>query len=128
VRAELQHVLTAAKELPAEELPRLLGELEEIRCTAMARLAAPVSTPLQSDELLDVDEAARRLGTSKDYLYRHHANLPFARRMGRSLRFSALGIEKYIRQHCPLDSNTARSYISPVVEGGPRYDKTNGGG
>ncbi len=115
MRAELQHVLTAAKELPAEDLPRLLGELEEIRCTAIARLTAPASTAPQSDELLDVDEAARRLGTSKDYLYRHHARLPFTRRMGRSLRFSALGIEKYIRQPSHLDSKKAHGFTSPVV-------------
>ena len=115
MRAELQYVLTAAKELPAEELPRLLGELEEIRCTAMARLSAPASTTSKSDELLDVAEAAHRLGISKDYLYRHHARLPFTRRMGRGLRFSALGIEKYIRQHCPLDSKKANGYTSPVV-------------
>jgi predicted DNA-binding transcriptional regulator AlpA len=116
MRAELQHVLTAAKELPAEDLPRLLGELEEIRCTAMARLTAPTFASPQSDELLDIDETARRLGTSKDYLYRHHARLPFTRRMGRSLRFSALGIEKYIRQRCPLDSKKANSYTRPIVE------------
>lgn len=115
MRAELQNVLAAAKELPTEQLPRLLGDLEEIRCTAMARLTAPPPTAPQLDELLDVDEAAHRLGTSKDYLYRHHALLPFTRRIGRSLRFSTLGIEKYIRQHCPIDSKTAKHY-PPVVE------------
>ena len=34
MRDELQFVLRAARELPAEQLPRLLGELEEVRCTA----------------------------------------------------------------------------------------------
>src|SRR5437762_3418847 len=115
MRTELLYVLTAAKELPAEELPRLLGELEEIRCTAMARLTAPASAASKLDELLDVVEAAFRLGISKDYLYRHHARFPFTRRMGRSLRFSALGIEKYIRQRCPLDSTKASGYTSSVV-------------
>lgn len=127
MRNELQTALVAARELPADELPRLLGDLEEIRCTAMSRLTAPVLSPPQSDELLDVNEAARRLGTSKDYLYRHHARLPFTRRMGRNLRFSALGIENYIRQQCPIDSKTAMRYIPPVVTGGPRHDKTTAG-
>jgi excisionase family DNA binding protein len=116
MRDEFQNVLRAARELPVDALPRLLGDLEEIRATAMARLTAPVPAASQLDELLDVDEAARRLGTSKDYLYRNHARLPFTRRIGRSLRFSALGIEKYIRQHCPLDSNTAHRYTPPIVE------------
>ena len=97
MRDELQSALSAARQLPPEELPKLLGELEEIRCTAMARLSA-VPVAALPEELLDVDEAARRLGMSKDYLYRHHARLPFARRIGRSLRFSARGIEDYIRQ------------------------------
>ncbi len=116
MRAELQLVLTAAKELPAEELPRLIGELEEIRCTAMARLTMHAPNAPQSDELLDVGQAAHRLGISKDYLYRHHARLPFTRHIGRGLRFSALGIEKYIGQRSPIDSKTATGYTPPVAE------------
>jgi predicted DNA-binding transcriptional regulator AlpA len=111
MRAELQYVLTAAKELPAEELPRLLGELEEIRCTAMARLTAPTLTPQQSDELLNTAEAAQRLGISKDFLYRNHRDFSFTRRVGRRLLFSALGIEKYIKQQVRIDSKAARTYI-----------------
>jgi excisionase family DNA binding protein len=95
MRDELQAVLNCAKELPAPELPRLLGELEEVRCTALARLSAPalVQSP---DELLTVEQAAERLGMSKDYLYRNHSRLPFVRRMGRTLRFSSSGITDYI--------------------------------
>ena len=37
MRVELQPVLKAANDLPIEELPRLLGDLEEIRATATAR-------------------------------------------------------------------------------------------
>jgi excisionase family DNA binding protein len=96
MRAELQNVLKAVTELPPEQLPRLLGELEEIRCTALARLSAP-ATPQIQEQLLDVEAAAQRLGVSRDYLYRHHAGLPFTRRMGKALRFSALGLEKWLR-------------------------------
>lgn len=97
MRTELQAVLGVVRELPAGELPHLLGELEEIRCTAMARLAAPSSVQSQADELLSAPEAARRLGISQDYLYRHHRDFPFTRRVGRRVLFSALGIEKYIK-------------------------------
>jgi len=107
MRNELQAVLIAARELPAGELPRLLGELEEIRCTAMARLAAPAPAQSQADELLSTPEAARRLGISQDYLYRHHRDFPFTRRVGRRLLFSAMGIEKYIKTTIHLDSTTA---------------------
>jgi predicted DNA-binding transcriptional regulator AlpA len=114
MRNELQTVLMAARELAAGELPRLLGELEEIRCTAMARLTAPAPVQPQTDELLSAPEAARRLGISQDYLYRHHGDFPFTRRVGRRLLFSALGIDKYIRQQKCIDSNTAHKYIQPV--------------
>lgn len=98
MRDELQFVLRAAKELPVEQLPGLLGELEECRCTAMARLTMPVPVQSQADELLHVEEAARRLGISKDFLYRHHSDFSFTRRVGSRLLFSAFGIERYIRQ------------------------------
>ena len=114
MRNELQTVMMAARELPAGELPRLLGELEEIRCTAMARLTAPALAQSQADELLGATEAARRLGISQDYLYRHHGDFLFTRRVGRRLLFSALGIEKYIRQQTYIDSNTAHKYIQAV--------------
>ena len=97
MRNELQTVLIVARELPSVELPRLLGELEEIRCTALARLTGPSLVQSQADELLSAPEAARRLGISQDYLYRHHRDFPFARRVGRRLLFSAVGIEKYIK-------------------------------
>jgi len=96
MRDELQIALLSAQELPVGDLPRFLGELEEIRCTAMARLgAAPVSGPAP-DALLDVNEAAERLGVSASYLYRNHGRFGFSRRVGRALRFSALGIQTHI--------------------------------
>jgi excisionase family DNA binding protein len=116
VRDELQFALRAARDLPAEELPRLLGEIEEVRCTAMARLATPA--PVQSagsDELLSVEEASRRLGVSKDYLYRHGSEFPFTRRMGRKLLFSSLGIEKHIKQQDVLTARRHSGTLMPTV-------------
>lgn len=96
MRAELQIVLEVANDLPSEELPRLLGELEEIRCTALARLSMP-KPAAQDDELLDIDTTATKLGVSKDYLYRNHSRFSFTRRMGKRLLFSRLGLEKHMR-------------------------------
>jgi len=90
-----------------EELPRLIGEIAEIQATAMTRLFAPApAQPSGTDELLAIEEASRRLGVSKDYLYRHGADLPFTRRLGRKLLFSSLGIDGYIQN----DSLTARRH------------------
>lgn len=114
MRNELQLVLLAAKELPVGDLPGLLGELEEIRVTALARLTAPERVPQQADKLLDIGEAARRLGVSKDFLYRNQRDFHFSRRLGRRLLFSALGIDNYITQQKRIDSKTARRYHQRV--------------
>ena len=98
MRTELEIVLLAANELPNDQLPLLLGEIEQVRCTALARLTSAPVAPQESDELLNVIAAAGRLGTSTDYLYRHHRDFPFTRRLGRKLLFSAAGIEKHRRQ------------------------------
>jgi hypothetical protein len=88
------------RDLPTDELPTLIGQLEGAKAAAWARLSTP--TPAahpEHDELLNASEASRRLGISKDYLYRHHAQYPFTRQQGRGrkLLFSALGIERHIR-------------------------------
>lgn len=91
------------EEIQAEAIPGLLGDLEPLRAALWARMtSAPTSGNGQStqegDSLVDVTEAARRLGTSRDYLYRHSAKLPFTVRLGpRQLRFSSRGIERFIR-------------------------------
>jgi excisionase family DNA binding protein len=77
-----------------------------MRCAAVLAAVASVSTPLapqprDDDEdglLLTTEEAAQRLGVSQDWLYRRAATLPFTVRLGRSLRFSIRGLERYIRQ------------------------------
>jgi predicted DNA-binding transcriptional regulator AlpA len=106
MRRELGSMLNAARTIPSEDLPRLLGELEEIRATALARLTSIVRTAPSPDSLLSVDEASIRLGVSPHYLYRNHERLPFTRRMGRSLRFSSLGIDQYIRRQSALTQSS----------------------
>jgi hypothetical protein len=97
MRRELESVLKIARDLNTEQLPELLGELEQVRVTAMARLAAPVQVQPQVDRLLDVDEAAKQLGVSVDYLYKHHQEFPFTRRRGHKLLFSSVGIDSHNR-------------------------------
>ena len=92
----LESLRDIARELPATALPDFIGKLESVKATAWARLATP--TLQEHDELVDVATAAGRLGVSSDYLYRHSAEYSFTRRQGRKLLFSALGIEKHIKQ------------------------------
>ena len=113
MRGELQFALRAARDLPPEELPRLLGEIEEVRCTAMARLAAPV--PVQSlgaDELLSVRKRAVVSGSAKTTFTGMERHFQFTRRMGRKLLFSGLGIEKYIKQQEDLTGKRHNGMLS----------------
>jgi excisionase family DNA binding protein len=75
-----------------------------LRCaavlTALATVAARGPSPAGStveDRLLTVEEAAQKLGTSRDYLYRNAKRLPFTVRLGGRLRFSAHGVDRFIR-------------------------------
>lgn len=108
MRQEFQLLLRAAREVPADELPGLLGEIEEIRYTALARLNTPAQAlSAGPDQLLTISEAASRLNVSRDYLYRHRDELAFTRRMGRKLLFSSSGIDHHIRQQ---NGSTARRH------------------
>ena len=50
----------------------------------------------EPEKLLSIAEAAEMLGYSEIWLYRNSKRLPFSVRMGRSIRFSRKGIEKWI--------------------------------
>jgi predicted DNA-binding transcriptional regulator AlpA len=95
--SELKAVLNAVRDVPAEELPAFIGQLESIKAAAWMRLSSPAPA-MQRDELLSVEQTAERLGMSTDYLYRNHKTLPFTRRMGRKLLFSSMGIDNYINR------------------------------
>jgi excisionase family DNA binding protein len=95
---KFDELLIAAKNLRADEVPGFLGELEAVKITAMVCLMAPAPAP-PADELVKIDEAARRLGVSVDYLYNwRKLKLPFAKKMGRALRFSTAGMDAWIKQ------------------------------
>jgi hypothetical protein len=98
MRQELQPAIALARTLPADALPSLLGELEEIRIVALARaLAAPVSATAP-DQLLEIPEAAARLSVSPSYLYRRSKRLPFIVREGRKVLCSSRLLADYIRR------------------------------
>lgn len=91
-----------AAELPPDAAHALLSRcvvaLAALNGRLLAGTAASNGTPPEADRRLNVAEAAERLGMSRDYLYRHADTLPFTIRVGRSLGFSAAGIDKYLKQ------------------------------
>jgi predicted DNA-binding transcriptional regulator AlpA len=88
---------------PAHEVPQLIGDLEAAKAVAWVRLTAPAAdapfdVPVQEARNLDVTEAAKRLGMSRDWLYRHAAELPFAVRIGRRVVFDSVALERWNRR------------------------------
>lgn len=52
---------------------------------------------VQEDRMLSVDEAAKMLGVSKDFLYRYGEKLGLKRRIGlKAVRYSSKAIQRYI--------------------------------
>jgi len=94
-----------AMHLPFDVVEAMLGKCSIAQGALVNRLLAlrasgngQVEHSGKGDRLLTVEEAAPKLGTSVDHLYRHAKNYPFTVRNGRALRFSEVGIERFIRQ------------------------------
>ncbi len=98
MRRELQPLLVLARLYPAEDLPAFLGELEQIRITALSRIAAP-AVQSRPDESLAIEQAHKRLGVSKSWLYHNWKKFEgkFARQEGTKVLFSSNGIDAYLR-------------------------------
>jgi predicted DNA-binding transcriptional regulator AlpA len=87
--------------LPKEAVAELRGQIAKLDTLLLSRLLAggEEQPGADGDWLLTAAEAAQKLGVTEDWLYRHANMLPFAVRVGKKLlRFSATGIERYIRQ------------------------------
>lgn len=89
--------LDAVDALPVAALPAALARTAAVQARIAARLASatPAAAPIE-DRLLRIDEAAAALQKSTTWLYHHAGDLPFTKRVGRSLRFSSQGIRKFL--------------------------------
>ena len=96
-------LLVYVSSLPLEAIPALLGNLEQLKAALWARLNEPRSTEdggprgeSEGSRYLKPEEAARVLGVSVRWLYSHHRQLPFARKLSRkTLRFSESGLRRW---------------------------------
>jgi len=90
---------TKVATVPTGRIPALLSQLSAVQSAMAARLIAADRDERTSaeDTLLTVGQAAQRLGVSKDWLFRRSRTLPFVVRLGRHLRFSSRGIDRYLR-------------------------------
>ena len=97
--------LEALDQVAVEDLPAVVLYLAALQSGAAARLAAaPRPVPVSrngSEALLDVREAAARLNVSTDWLYRRAKRLPFARWVGRAVRFDPEGLARWVAHRAP---------------------------
>jgi excisionase family DNA binding protein len=97
----LLHEPNIARKLPRPALIELMAEAAAVQSIIVSGLTAASSdsesAKSDDDHLLTVGEAATRLNTTKDWIYRHSSELPFEVRVGGKLRFSARGLQEYIR-------------------------------
>jgi len=93
-----------AEKISRTDATALLARLAVVQSVLTTRLLTIVvdgqeqATGQEPDHLLTVEQAAEKLGVSEDWIYRHADQLPFTIRVGdRHLRFSAQGLDRYIR-------------------------------
>lgn len=102
VLAELAQVVASAA---PEELPALAGRLREAELLVELRLRSLVTAAVDGTEAQDRNlsarEAARRLGVSLPYLYKHASEYPFTVRIGARVLFSSRGLEAWNRGQRP---------------------------
>jgi predicted DNA-binding transcriptional regulator AlpA len=85
--------ISEVAEIPRDQIPAVLAHLHALAGSLTARL---LETDASADELLDVAEAARRFDMSEDWLY-HNRELPFRRKIGGRVKYSAHGIDRWLR-------------------------------
>jgi predicted DNA-binding transcriptional regulator AlpA len=91
--------LETTTELKLLDMPVVAAEAAALQGTMAARLLDLNSHEKgDEDRLLDVNEAAKKLGCKPQWLYHHSKSLPFIVRLGRKLRFSEKGIDKFIKE------------------------------
>jgi predicted DNA-binding transcriptional regulator AlpA len=92
-------------EVPQAALASLMAQAAALQVALAARLLAASVQPderaglpaLDAERLLTPPEAAAMLGVTVPWLYRHAAQLPFARRLSRkALRFSEPGLRRWL--------------------------------
>jgi len=91
-------------EATADQIPDFLGRLETVKARAWMgggaqrdQRSSPSALPA-ADRNIDAKEAARRLGMSRSYVYRHADEFPFTRRIGGRVLFWAAGLEEWNRE------------------------------
>ena len=78
-------------------LRRVAEELEHVLDSdPPPRFASPETEYDGEDRLLTVRDVAGRLSVQERYVYDHHHEWPFTKKVGRKIRFSERGLEQWV--------------------------------
>ncbi len=102
--ALLQSLEDHLAQLPVEDLPALLGDLERLKAQAWAKLAcnhtkaSHPSTPLENGHYLTVSEVVQRFNVTARWLYRHKKRLPHSQPSRKVLLFPEAAIRRWFEK------------------------------
>jgi len=91
--------LAAQEAITSGDLPAFLGAVQQVCAEAMLDAAAPKASSSETrvgGRLLTVQEAAKRLGRSRWWVYRHKTTLPITRLPTGGFGFDARKLERWI--------------------------------
>jgi len=100
--APLLDLAKRVEEIPSADIPAALYALASVQGGLAARLVVDdmgrqPEEQGQPDRLLTAKEVAPILAVAPRWIYRHHKTLPFTKRLpGKGLRFSEVGLQKYM--------------------------------
>jgi predicted DNA-binding transcriptional regulator AlpA len=80
--------------LSSHEIASLLCLLSAAHSRIAAQIASTASA--KGDSLLNADAAAQKLGVSRQWLYRRTDRLPFVVRLDGQVRYSSVGIDRFL--------------------------------
>ena len=88
-------IATIPMRVPRAQIPALISALAAKLLEPEPRSIAAL-LPADDGPMLTAEQVAERLSCSLKWVYRRAKTLPFARRIGSSLRFSEQGLQKWI--------------------------------
>lgn len=69
---------------------------DELRTIIADAVRAEAKALTRDDKLLTVEQVCEVLNVEKEWVYHNAKKLPFVRKLGGMLRFSSIGLQRYI--------------------------------
>jgi predicted DNA-binding transcriptional regulator AlpA len=91
----LDDLVAGASPASRDEAVSLMGLVAAAQIR-LAKIVADLAVASAEDRLLDVAEAAEKLGVDRAWLYRRTRSLPFVVHLDGAVRFSARGVDQFI--------------------------------